>query len=108
MHSTMKYFLRAKGNRPIIFRRPLTVDLLNKLLASLDFSDYDTRVYATMLTVGVYCLLRVGEVCRTYAKGVTKFIQNKDIDFKSGFIEFTLWNTKTDTDGKGKEVYRQD
>ena len=49
IHSTMKHYMRSKGTQPIRLRRPLTVDLLNLLLASLDLSDYDTRVYATML-----------------------------------------------------------
>lgn len=101
IHSTMKHFMRSKGTQPIRLRRPLTIDLLNRLLVSLDLSEYNTRVYATMLTVGVYCLLRIGEICYSSLKGVVKFIRNSDIVFKSRYIEFTLWNTKTDLEKKG-------
>lgn len=100
VHSTLKYYQRSKGNITLIYRRPLTVDLLNKLLGTLDFSDYDTRVYGTMLTVGVYCLLRIGELC-VLDRQMDKVIRNVDLAFKSGFIELTLWNTKTDKDKKG-------
>jgi integrase len=105
IHSTMKHFLRSKGNVTIKYRRPLTVDLLNKLLCSLDFTDYNTRVFATMLTIGVYCLLRIGELCHTKAKEIVKFISNKDFVFKSGFIELTLWQTKTDSKRQGIKKY---
>lgn len=101
VHSTMKHYLRSKGTAPIKYRRPLTVDLLNKLLSTLDLSDYNTRVYATMIAVGVFCLLRIGEICSTLSKGVPKFIRNCDLVFKSGWIEFTLWNTKTDIERRG-------
>lgn len=101
IHTTLKHYLRSKGNKTIKYRRPLTIDLLNKLLSTLDLSDYNTRVYATMLTVGVYCLLRIGEICKTSTNRVDKFIRNKDIAFKPGYVEFTLWNTKTDFERKG-------
>lgn len=101
INSTMKHYLRDKGTQPIKLRRPLTVDLLNRLLASLDMSDYNTRVFATMLAVGVYCLLRIGEICYTSLNGLTKYICNSDFVFKYQYIEFTLWNTKTDLEKKG-------
>ena len=80
IHATMKHFRLSLGNAPIRYRRPLTVEL--KLLESIDWSDFNNRVFATMLSVGVYCLMRIGEVCSTKVRKVTKFIRNKDIKFQ--------------------------
>lgn len=105
IHSTLKHFQLAKGSSPIVYRRPLTVDLLCKVLERVDFSDFDSRVYATMLAVGVFCLLRIGEVCDTRIDGKHKFIRNKDLIFRINHIEFILWRTKTDVEGRGVKKY---
>ena len=62
IHSTLKHFKSRLGTGPIVYRRPLTVDLLFQLLKTLDLSKFDVYVYATMLSVGVFCLLRIGAV----------------------------------------------
>eukprot|EP00456_Euglypha_rotunda_P039557 TRINITY_DN3047_c1_g1_i6.p1 TRINITY_DN3047_c1_g1~~TRINITY_DN3047_c1_g1_i6.p1 ORF type:complete len:226 (+),score=5.96 TRINITY_DN3047_c1_g1_i6:213-890(+) len=97
----MKFFKSSLGTSPLVYRRPLTVEVLNQLMASLDLSDFDTSVYATMLVVGVYCLLRIGEVCTTTSGGVQKTILNRDLKFCSGYVEMLLWGTKTDLEKHG-------
>lgn len=101
IHSTLKYFKSRLGTGPIVYRRPLTIDLLHTLLHSLDLSDFDVLVYATMLAVGVYCLLRIGELCWCSSGGSQKFIRNRDFSFNRSCISFTLWRTKTDREGRG-------
>jgi hypothetical protein len=101
IHSTLKHFKSRLGTGPIVYRRPLTVDLLFRLLDSLDLSLFDNYVYATMLVVGVFCLLRIGELCCGKTGGVLKFIKNRDLAFKKGYVELTLWNTKTDKERRG-------
>jgi integrase len=101
VHSTMRHFKKKLGTAPIVYRRPLTIDLLERLLIQLDLSQFDNYVYATMLVVGVYCLLRIGELCYTKCKNSYKFIKNSDLSFNSTNIEFTLWSTKTDQEIKG-------
>lgn len=101
IHSTLKHYKKSLGTAPIIYRRALTVDLLEKLLLSVDLSKFDNYVYGTMLTVGVYCLLRVGEICYSKMGKNFKFIRNKDLKFESNCIEFKLWFTKTDQEKRG-------
>jgi len=77
IHSTMRHYQRSLGSAPIVYRRPLTVDILNVLLQSLNLSVYENRLYATMLSVGVYCLMRIGEICYSTSGSVDKFIRTK-------------------------------
>jgi integrase len=105
IHTTMKHFRLQLGTQPLVYRRPLTVALLNQLLATLDLRYFNVRVYATMLAVGVYCLMRIGEVCSVTQNKVCKFIKNKDLVFGYGYIQLTLWKTKTDKDRRGVLKY---
>ena len=108
IHSTLKHFKSKLGTQPIVYRRPLTVDLLFSLLGTLDLSDFDTLVYATMLAVGVFCLLRIGELCWVRSGDRLKFIMNRDLTFNKGSIELTLWQTKTDRDRRGVKKWIND
>lgn len=101
IHATMKHFRLSLGSAPIMYRRPLTIDMLNKLLTSIDLSDFDNRVFATMLSVGVYCLMRIGEICSSKSGKVVKFIRNQDIKWTLKGIGIALWSTKTDLEKKG-------
>jgi hypothetical protein len=74
----------------------------------LDLSLFDNYVYATMLVVGVFCLLRIGELCCGKTGGVLKFIKNRDLAFKKGYVELTLWNTKTDKERRGVKKWIND
>ena len=40
----MRHFRRSLGSAPSIYRRPLTIDLLHRLLANLDMSSFETLV----------------------------------------------------------------
>jgi integrase len=108
VHTTLAYMKKSLGTGPITFRRPLTIDLLALLFKILDLKDYDTYVYACMLTMGVYCMLRVGELCYSKDEGVEKYIRNGDITFYSDYISYTLHNTKTDKDKRGVKKYIAD
>ena len=106
IHSTLKHFKTKLGTQPIVYRRPLTVELLFHLLSTLELSSFD--VYATMLTVGIFCLLRIGELCWVQYGGAPKFIKNRDLTFGKGYIELTLWQTKTDRDRRGVKKWIND
>ena len=101
LHSTLNYLARELGTNSQINRRPLTVHDLISIFNISDLNDHDTFVFCTMLAVGVFCLLRIGELCFTRMRGQPKFIANKDVTFKGNRIEFTLYNTKTDNKRKG-------
>jgi hypothetical protein len=101
IHATMKHFIKKLGNKPIIYRKALTVDLLESLLCGINLSTFDDWVFATMLVVGVYCLMRVGEICSSTYEKKSKFIRNRDITFNKDHVLFTLWSTKTDTGNLG-------
>lgn len=105
IHSTLKHYKSRLGNQPIVYRRPLTVDLLYSLLSCLNLEDFNTLAYATMLAVGVICLLRIGELCSVTYNKAKKFIRNMDLSFGPGYVQFTLWQTKTDTERKGVVKY---
>jgi hypothetical protein len=105
VHTTLGYIRKSLGTATLIFRRPLTTDLLYKVLDNANLSDFNTLVYCCMLAVGVFCLLRIGELCYTVDDKLIKCIRNKDIVFSSSFICFTLWNTKTDQEKRGIKKY---
>ena len=50
-----------------------------------------------MVIVGVYGLLRIGELCYIKDGDVIKFIRNKDVNIESKAITITLHQTKTDS-----------
>ena len=101
----MKHYLKTLGNKTLKYRRPLTIDLLQKLVDKLDLRCYDTRVMATMLIVGVYCLLRIGELCYVKDEDKVKFIKNKDMIFTPTHAIFTLVGTKTDFNKIGVQKF---
>jgi len=70
-----------KGDKTIKFRRPLTTDILFKLTNKVDLKDYNNRVLLTMAAVGVYTLMRIGELCYVKVGKKGKWIKNKDIVF---------------------------
>jgi len=87
--TTLQHFKREMGTKVIQYRRPLTIDILTKMANSIDMSHFDNRVYITMATVGVYCLLRIGELCWSRVGDTVKFIRNRDM-FKTKCISFAL------------------
>ena len=90
-----KQIFRQFTAGPLRFRRPLTVDMLNKLAATA--SNHDDRVYTAMLYLGVFGMLRVGELCFGQAKdGTKKFIANQDVSVSKTKMTFLLRGTKTD------------
>jgi integrase len=101
IQATLKHFRRELGSAPIQYRRPLTLDMLPKLMGVINLKDYDTNIYATMAVVGVYCLLRIGELCSVRYDKRWKFIRNSDFKFSKDSIVFILRQTKTDLDKKG-------
>lgn len=105
IRATLKHYRRKLGNAPIRYKRPLTVDILYKLINNLDLSDYNTRVYATMAVIGVYGLLRIGELCCSVVNGSEKYIRNKDVSCEGGVAIIKLYGTKTDFDKKGITKY---
>jgi integrase len=86
----------------------LTIELLARILQNIDLSDYNNMVYGCMLCMGVYCLLRIGELCYSKENKVEKMIRNKDICFKHDHIEFIIRYSKTDKDRKGIRKYIAD
>jgi hypothetical protein len=54
-----------------------------------------------MAVVGVYGLLRIGELCYARFGGVEKYISNRDVSCLGGTATITLYGTKTDIDKKG-------
>jgi hypothetical protein len=105
IRSTLRHYRMKLGNKAIHYRRPLTIDILCKLIRHLDLFDFDTRVYATMAVVGVYGLLRIGELCFTRIGDKNKFIKNKDVSCIGGTAIIKLFGTKTDFDKKGIVKY---
>lgn len=74
---------------------------LETLLCHIKLVTFDDWVYATMLVVGVYCLMRIGEVCSTVSGKACKFIRNRDAKINKDHVLITLWSTKTDTGNLG-------
>ena len=101
----MRYVLKSKGAGPIQVRRPLTVSILEELVRSVDLDEYDVLVYCTMLAVGVYGMLRIGEVCFQKTKKITKFIANRDISLLRDHVKIILHRTKTDIERRGVEKF---
>lgn len=101
IHITLEYFARELGTSPRITRRPLTLSELRSILDISDLTDHNTLVFCTMLAVGIFCLLRIGELCYTKSRGKPKFIANRDIIIKHDRILIHLHRTKTDQRGIG-------
>lgn len=96
IHTTLKAIEKKVGSKDLVFRRPLTVPILEKIVGELDFSQGDNLLYATMLAVGVYGLFRVNELCYVKKEGSPKFISNKDVEIFPDHATISIFNTKTD------------
>lgn len=96
IHTTLKAIQKTMVPSLLVFRRPLTVPLMEKLITSLDLKKYDELLLGAMVTVGVYGLFRVNELCYKKAGGVEKFIKNSDVKFQADRITFLIYRTKTD------------
>ena len=75
----MRYVLKSKG-----------AFSLDKWVRSVDLDEYDVLVYCAMLAVGVYGMLRIGEVCFQKTKKITKFIANRDISLLRDHMKIVL------------------
>lgn len=94
--STLKALRNSEEIKSPIEKRPLTVSALNSLISSLDIKVFDNLLFAVMLSVGVYGLFRINELCYTSKDGLDKFIKNKDVVFEAKYAEITIFRTKTD------------
>lgn len=95
--STLKYYKRTNGTLPQIYRRPITVDMLPKIIEITNLEDFSLRSMATMIVVGVFGCFRIGEIC--FKKKY--YIRNKDVKLTKNGTFIHLRNTKTDTEKKG-------
>jgi integrase len=105
IRSTLKHYQLTLGNAQIQYRKPITVDIVKKLFLAADLSCYNTRVYITMIVIGVFGLLRIGELCSTKINGTQKFIRNMDVNCHGNVATIRLYGTKTDLDKKGITKY---
>jgi len=101
IHSTLKHFLKTKTAATLVFRRPITLDMLPHIIKAVNMVDYTTRVMVTMVIVGVFGCFRIGEICGRTEGKVQSFIKNRDISMSEKGAKITLWGTKTDKDNKG-------
>lgn len=95
IHSTLKAITRTTPCKGPVFRRPITVPVLKVLLGALDFSSGDDLLYGAMVTVGVFGMFRINELCAVGRIASLKFIRNKDVSFHQGHAIIKLYNTKT-------------
>ena len=103
IRATLRYVMKTKGAGPIQIRRPLTVIILERLVRSVDLGSYDNLVLCAMLAVGVYGMLRIGEVCYQGKSRGIKFIANKDLSLHDDYVRVILHKTKTDIARRGVE-----
>lgn len=96
IHTTLKAIQKKLVPSLIVYRRPLTVPLMEKLISSLDLTKHDELLLGAMVVIGVYGLFRVNELCYKKAGGVEKFIKNSDVKFQADRITFLIYRTKTD------------
>jgi hypothetical protein len=104
VHTTMKYYKRLLGTRPLTYRRPITLDYLPKIIGLTNLSILLERTLFTMIVIGIFGCFRVGELC---GHGQT-FIRNKDVVFRRAGVVITLWNSKTDKEKKGIKKFISD
>ena len=92
-------------------RKPITVNLLEKMLSFLDASHFDELVVMACFTLAVYALLRVSEyvITTSYSKKNSPALKIKHISFfptfnNPEFVKIRIENSKTDKTGNGFEV----
>lgn len=95
IHSTLKAITRTTPSKSPVFRRPITVPVLNRFLKALNFSTGDDLLYGVMTTVGVFGMFRINELCAVGRIKDQKFIRNKDVSFDQGHATIQIFNTKT-------------
>lgn len=95
IHSTLKAIARVTPLRGPVFRRPITVPVLNRFLKALNFSTGDDLLFGVMATVGVFGMFRINELCAVGKIKAQKFIRNKDVSFGKGHAIIQIFNTKT-------------
>lgn len=95
IHSTLKAIARTTPCKGPVFRRPITVPVLKELLGALDFTTGDDLLYGVMVTVGVFGMFRINELCAVGRVNALKFIRHKDLTFHRGHATIKLYNTKT-------------
>lgn len=105
IRATLRSVLKEKGAGPIQIRRPFTVTNLEELVREVDINIYDNLVRCAMLALGVYGMLRVGELCYQKTKRSSKFISNKDVSLFEDYIRIVLHKTKTDIERRGVEKF---
>ena len=104
IRSTLKHYHLKLGNAPIQYRRPLTIDIVKVLFDATDLSVFNNRVYITMITVGVYGLLRIGELCPG-SPSAQKYIRNTDVRCIGKVATIRLYGTKTGLDKLGSQNF---
>lgn len=96
IQNTLKALEKRVGSGETIFRRPLTVPIMESVVGSLKLSEHNDLLFGTMIAVGVYGMFRINELCFCRKGTVTKFISNKDVVFNSDHAIITIFMTKTD------------
>lgn len=95
IHSTMKAIKKDGPHAAGVFRRPITVPILSKLVQSVDLGFGDNLLFCAMASLGIFGCCRIGEVCGSVKRGVKIFIRLRDVVFHPNYVEVTLHNTKT-------------
>jgi hypothetical protein len=84
-------------------RLPVTVSLLNYMREFIDFGSHDQRVVWAVLCLGVYGLLRLGELLPHAGAG--KQVRDNDYESMSPvLVEFKLKQSKTDPFREGCRI----
>lgn len=96
IHTTLKAIQKRLTPSLLVYRRPLTIPLMEKLISSLDLKKHDNLLLGAMIAVGVYGMFRINELCYKKAGGVEKFIKNGDVKIQADRVTFLIYRTKTD------------
>lgn len=95
IRATVRAIAKKVDHSHVVFRRPLTVPLLRKLVATCSLGEHDSLLYCAMLAVGVYGMFRINEVCHVGRGDTAKYIRMKDIVLTKDHIKVTIFKTKT-------------
>jgi hypothetical protein len=93
LKKVMKMLLKEDGEETAV-RLGVTVPLLQELRSTLDLNLHDDRLLWAMWTMGVFCLMRVGELVG----------DRRLRDLRFGSIGGRLWLNASKTDFLGKGV----
>ncbi|KAH9848303.1 hypothetical protein C2E23DRAFT_708753, partial [Lenzites betulinus] len=107
---TMKGFKRLRS-KPIVRKRALSKDELQRALASLGASpSYDVILFATILMTGFHTLLHLGELVwpdNIALQSYRKLTMRASVKLTNGAFEFLLPAHKTDAFFEGNHVLVQ-